>query len=258
MTEPTLELYAFWRSSATYRVRVALALKGLPARERYVDLDAGDQRDPAFLAINPLGAIPALIVPGQPPLTQSLAILEYLDETVPLPALLPSDPLGRARVRSIAAGLAADTHPLIVPRVRNYLTTTGGVRCRGVAGVAVALVLDRIAGAGDASGARGRDRGVLPWRQRDDGRHPADEHRRRAAGVQFFHRGHACHRSDRGALRIPGRVREGGADAATGRLGGLITPRRPLPSGDGRNSSGSVCGDGRRRAAARIWPGWRR
>jgi maleylacetoacetate isomerase len=126
MTEPTLELYAFWRSSATYRVRVALALKGLPARERYVDLDAGDQRDPAFLAINPLGAIPALIVPGQPPLTQSLAILEYLDETVPLPALLPSDPLGRARVRSIAAGLAADTHPLIVPRVRNYLTTTGG------------------------------------------------------------------------------------------------------------------------------------
>jgi maleylacetoacetate isomerase len=126
MTEPSLELYAFWRSSTTYRVRVALALKGLSAREHYVDLDAGDQRDPAFLEINPLGAIPALIVPGQPPLTQSLAILEYLDETVPLPALLPPDPLGRARVRSIAAGLAADTHPLIVPRVRNYLTTTGG------------------------------------------------------------------------------------------------------------------------------------
>jgi maleylacetoacetate isomerase len=126
MTEPPFELYAFWRSSATYRVRVALALKGLSAREHYVDLDAGDQRDPVFLKINPLGAIPALIVPGQPPLTQSLAILEYLDETVPNPPLLPSDPLGRARVRSIAAGLAADTHPLIVPRVRHYLTTTGG------------------------------------------------------------------------------------------------------------------------------------
>jgi maleylacetoacetate isomerase len=120
------QLYAFWRSSATYRVRVALALKGLTAQEHTIDLDAGDQRGQVFLAINPLGAIPALIVPGQAPLTQSLAILEYLDETVPNPPLLPADPLGRARVRSIAAGLAADTHPLVVPRVRQYLTTTGG------------------------------------------------------------------------------------------------------------------------------------
>jgi maleylacetoacetate isomerase len=120
------QLYAFWRSSATYRVRVALALKGLSADEHTIDLDAGDQRSEAFRAINPLAAIPALIVPGHPPLTQSLAILEYLDETVPSPPLLPVDPLGRARVRSIAAGLAADTHPLIVPRVRRYLTTTGG------------------------------------------------------------------------------------------------------------------------------------
>jgi maleylacetoacetate isomerase len=124
--QPELQLYAFWRSSATYRVRVALALKGLSAREHYIDLDAGDQRDPAFLKINPLGALPALIVPGAAPLTQSLAILEYLEETVPTPALLPADPLGRARVRSIAAGLAADTHPLIVPRVRQYLMTTAG------------------------------------------------------------------------------------------------------------------------------------
>jgi maleylacetoacetate isomerase len=124
--QPAFELYGFWRSSATYRVRVALALKGLSAREHVIDLDAGDQRTPAFLKINPLGALPALIVPGQAPLTQSLAILEYLEETVPAPALLPADPNGRARVRSIAAGLAADTHPLIVPRVRRYLTTTGG------------------------------------------------------------------------------------------------------------------------------------
>ena len=124
--QPPLELYAFWRSSATYRVRVALALKGLSAHEHYIDLDAGDQRQQDFLTINPLGAIPALIVPGAPPLTQSLAILEYLEETVPNPPLLPPDPLGRARVRSIAAGLAADTHPLVVPRIRRYLTTTGG------------------------------------------------------------------------------------------------------------------------------------
>jgi maleylacetoacetate isomerase len=124
--QPRYELFAFWRSSATYRVRVALNLKGVPANEHFIDLDAGDQRGPDFLKINPLGAIPAMVAPGQPPLTQSLAILEYLDETFPHPPLLPADPLGRARVRSIAAGLAADTHPLIVPRVRRYLTTTGG------------------------------------------------------------------------------------------------------------------------------------
>jgi maleylacetoacetate isomerase len=124
--QPKYELFAFWRSSATYRVRVALNIKGASAHERYIDLDAGDQRTPDFLRINPLGALPALIVAGQPPLTQSLAILEYLDETIPYPPLLPADPLGRARVRSIAGGLAADTHPLIVPRVRRYLTTTGG------------------------------------------------------------------------------------------------------------------------------------
>jgi maleylacetoacetate isomerase len=119
-------VYAFWRSSATYRVRVALALKGISAREHNIDLDAGDQHGEDFLKINPFGAVPALMVPGQAPLTQSLAILEYLDETIPNPPLLPSDALGRARVRSIASGLAADIHPLLVPRIRRYLTTTGG------------------------------------------------------------------------------------------------------------------------------------
>ena len=121
-----LRLFGFWRSSATYRVRVALHLKGLTASEQFVDLDGAEQRAEAFLKVNPLGAVPALIVPGHGALTQSLAILEYLDETVPDPPLLPADPVGRARVRSIAGGLAADTHPLIVPRVRQYLTTTGG------------------------------------------------------------------------------------------------------------------------------------
>jgi maleylacetoacetate isomerase len=120
--QPHFELYAFWRTSATYRVRVALNLKGLAARERIVNLDAGEQRSEAFLKINPLGAIPALIEPGFPPLTQSSAILEYLDEVAPNPPLLPADPHGRARVRSIAAMLAADTHPLITPRVKRYLT----------------------------------------------------------------------------------------------------------------------------------------
>ncbi len=131
-TQPDFELYGFWRTSATYRVRVALNLKGLTAREHVIDLDAGDQSSESFLKINPLGGIPALIEPGQLPLTQSLAILEFLDETHPAPPLLPGEPHGRARVRSIAAMLAGDTHPLITPRVRKYLTEVGGFDQAGV------------------------------------------------------------------------------------------------------------------------------
>jgi maleylacetoacetate isomerase/maleylpyruvate isomerase len=119
------ELFAYWRTSAGYRVRVALNLKGLKADEHVVDIDAGEQRGEAFLRINPLGAIPALIDrhnPGTPPITQSLAILEFLEEIHPEVPILPQTAHGRARVRSLAAMLAADTHPLIVPRVVKYLT----------------------------------------------------------------------------------------------------------------------------------------
>ena len=128
MTEqPSFELYAYWRTSATYRVRVALNLKGLKANERIVNIDAGEQRDEEFLKINPLGAIPALVDIGHAPLTQSLAILEFLEEFQPAPPLLPQDLHGRARVRSIAAMLAADTHPLITGRVKKYLTASTGM-----------------------------------------------------------------------------------------------------------------------------------
>lgn len=125
-TQPAFELYAFWRTSATYRVRVALNLKGLTAHEHIVDLDAGEQRGAAFLKINPLGGIPAMVVDGHAPLTQSTAILEFLEELQPTPPLLPDDIHARARVRSIAAMLTADTHPLITPRVKKYLTGVGG------------------------------------------------------------------------------------------------------------------------------------
>lgn len=120
-----LTLFAYWRTSATYRVRVALALKGLTAEEKIVDIDKGEHRSPEFLKINPLGAIPALIDGEGDPLTQSLAILEYIDETHPEPPLLPADARGRARVRALAAMAAVDTHPLITPRVRRYLTDAG-------------------------------------------------------------------------------------------------------------------------------------
>ena len=123
---PHFELYGWWRTSATYRVRVAMNLKGISAAEHNVDIDKGEHRSEAFLTINPFGAIPALVVPGHPPLTQSTAILEFIDETVPEPPLLPKDAYARARVRSIAASLAGDTHPLIVPRIKKYLTTKGG------------------------------------------------------------------------------------------------------------------------------------
>jgi maleylacetoacetate isomerase/maleylpyruvate isomerase len=121
-----MELFGFWRSSATFRVRVALGIKGLAAHEHVVNLEHGEQHDPAFLARNPMAALPALVVDGHV-LTQSLAILEYLEELHPTPALLPADAVGRARVRSLAGAMAADTHPLVVPRVRKYLQGAGGM-----------------------------------------------------------------------------------------------------------------------------------
>lgn len=123
--QPEFTLFAFWRTSATYRVRVALNLKSMTAHERIINLDNGEQRAEAFLKINPMGAIPALLEPGHAPLTQSLAILEFLEELQPAPALLPTNLHARARVRSLAAMLAGDTHPLITPRVKKYLMDTG-------------------------------------------------------------------------------------------------------------------------------------
>jgi maleylacetoacetate isomerase len=123
------ELFSFWRTSATYRVRVAFNLKGASPQEHNVDIEAGEQRSEAFLKINPMGAIPALLDRADGasslPLTQSLAILEFIDETYPTPALLPKGAHARARVRSLAAMLAADTHPLITPRIKKYLAGTG-------------------------------------------------------------------------------------------------------------------------------------
>jgi maleylacetoacetate isomerase len=117
-----LRLYGFWRSLATYRVRVALALKGLRAEEISIDLLKGKQHTEEYLAVNPQGVVPALVLDEDgPPLFQSLAILEYLEEARPQPPLLPKDARGRARVRGLSLIAAADGHPLITPRIRTYL-----------------------------------------------------------------------------------------------------------------------------------------
>ena len=118
-----MKLFSFWRSLATFRVRIAMNLKGIkPDEVVYVDLIRGDQRQADFHAVNPQMVIPALIDGDGPVLFQSLAILEYLDETRPSPPLLPSEPRARARVRGLADIVACDCHPLVVPRIRNYLT----------------------------------------------------------------------------------------------------------------------------------------
>jgi len=117
-----MKLFSFWRSLATYRVRIAMNLKGLKPDEVVdVNLMKGQQREEAFRKVNPMMAIPALIDGDGPALFESLAIIEYLDETHPNPPLLPKDPKGRARVRGLAQIVACDSHPLVVPRVREYL-----------------------------------------------------------------------------------------------------------------------------------------
>lgn len=120
-----MDMYGFWRSQATFRIRVALNLKGIGYKEIPINLDEGEQNAEAFRQINPLGSVPALMVDGRP-LTQSAAILEYIEETHPEPPLLPKDPIGRARVRSLAAVAISDAHPLIVPRIKRYLSETAG------------------------------------------------------------------------------------------------------------------------------------
>ena len=116
-----MKLFSYWRSLASFRVRIALNLKGIPAEIETLDLLKGDQFNSAYRAVNPQQVVPALVDDGTV-LFQSLAIVEYLDETRPEPPLLPGDPKGRARVRGIAQIASSDSHPLIVPRIRKYLT----------------------------------------------------------------------------------------------------------------------------------------
>jgi maleylpyruvate isomerase len=119
-----MKLHGYFRSSASYRVRIALNLKGLGADQLSYHLRNGEQRAPAYLALNPQGLVPALQDDQGTTLTQSLAIIEWLDETHPEPPLLPKDPLRRAKVRAFAQALACDTHPVqnlkVMARLREH------------------------------------------------------------------------------------------------------------------------------------------
>ena len=123
---PTMQLYSYWRSSASYRVRIALALKGLPYDYRPVHLAHNEQFGADFSALQSSQLVP-LLVDGEASIGQSLAIIEYLDERHPQPPLLPGDALARARVRSLAMDIACEIHPLNNLRVLRYLTRELGV-----------------------------------------------------------------------------------------------------------------------------------
>ncbi|MGH7093039.1 MAG: maleylacetoacetate isomerase [Stellaceae bacterium] len=115
-----MKLYTYYRSQATFRVRIAMNLKGLAHEDTFLHLEKGDQFNPAYRAVNPQMVVPTLI-DGDTRLFQSLAILEYLEEQYPEPPLLPKDPAARAWLRGFALINIADSHPLIVPRIRHYI-----------------------------------------------------------------------------------------------------------------------------------------
>ena len=159
-----MKLHGYFRSSASYRVRIALNLKGLSTEHLPHHLRKGEQCAPAYLAINPQGLVPTLEDDTGTVLTQSLAIIEWLDETYPAPPLLPKDPLRRAKVRAFAMALACDTHPVQNLKVLARLRQLGAARRQG----------DGMGGLGQPRGAGGlrnadrrRSRSVLLRRGAD-------------------------------------------------------------------------------------------
>jgi maleylacetoacetate isomerase len=126
-----IQVYGFWRSIASFRVRVALRLKGLPFEEIPIDILSGEQFKPGYEALNAERVVPTFIHDGHS-VFQSLAIIEYIDDIAPTPRLLPGDAKERAYARSLALMTVADAHPLVVPRVRNHLAKTFGADAKTI------------------------------------------------------------------------------------------------------------------------------
>ena len=120
-----MTLYSYWRSTTSYRVRIALNLKGISHQTVPVDLVAGEQRTPDYAGLNPGQGVPTLVLSDGTVLTQSMAILDWLEETSPEPPLLPRDPVARAQVRAAALTIATDIHPVNNLRVVGKLKTMG-------------------------------------------------------------------------------------------------------------------------------------
>jgi maleylpyruvate isomerase len=127
----SIQIYGFWRSIASFRVRVALRLKGLPFEETPIDILSGEQFEAGYEAVNAERVVPTFIHDGHS-VFQSLAIIEYLEDIQPKPRLIPQDPKERAYARSLALMTIADSHPLLVPRVRNHLAKTFGADAKAI------------------------------------------------------------------------------------------------------------------------------
>lgn len=128
-----IQVYGFWRSIASFRVRVALKLKGLPFEEIPIDILSGEQFKPGYEAVNAERVVPTFVHDGHS-VFQSLAIIEYLDDIQRQPRLIPEDARERAYARSLALMTIADAHPLVVPRVRNHLAQTFGADANAIEG----------------------------------------------------------------------------------------------------------------------------
>src|SRR4030088_2047114 len=127
----SIKIYGFWRSIASFRVRVALRLKGLAFEEIPIDILIGEQFEPGYEMVNPERVVPTFVHDGHS-MCQSLAILEYLEDIQPQPRLIPQDPKERAYARSLALMTVADAHPLVVPRVRNHLAKSFGADAHAI------------------------------------------------------------------------------------------------------------------------------